>query len=156
MLLILVVFSSFYSFAYISLTLAQEPVLSCNVALSCIFPDMYILHMSDTTNAHAEIVPTTTYPYELCCSLDQNGNELSFDTNCDYSYNTLLKLSSISNAHASQTAGSPYTTEICLSSDDPKVAGLRCLPEVQQPCPADYTCVVSLSSSFNEPTCNTI
>ena len=113
--------------------------LSCSMTTSCDYTDIF--HMSNETNAHAELNNNSNYAYEVCC-YDPSG--FSLGTSCSGDYETLLHLSNQTNAHAEQNNESNYSFNVCINSDS---SGLNCSYE---PSCSEYdTCVASISSSTN-------
>jgi len=113
--------------------------LSCSMTTSCDYTDIF--HMSNETNAHAELNNNSNYAYEVCC-YDPSG--FSLGTSCSGDYETLLHLSNQTNAHAEQNNESNYSFNVCINSNS---SGLNCSYE---PSCSEYdTCVASISSSTN-------
>ena len=87
--------------------------ISCQVTTSCSNTD--VLHMSNNTNAHAELPTGTDYSYKICCE-DTGSQGVTMGTSC--SGTTFLKLSNNTNAHVEKATLSNYANDACLSSDD--------------------------------------
>ncbi len=68
-----------------------------------------VLGLSDSTNAHAELVSQSNYNYVVCCEED------ILDSDCSEN-NVVLKLSAETNAHVGQLGGS-YPVDLCLDAD---------------------------------------
>jgi len=116
-----------------------DTVLLCEVTQSCSYTDIF--HISNQTNAHAELNNNSNYTYKICCS-DTSG--LNIGTNCSGEYFTLLHLSNQTNAHAELNNELNYNFNVCISSTD----GLfNC--SYESSCSNYNTCIASISSSTN-------
>jgi hypothetical protein len=91
--------------------------LLCNTVTSCAYTD--ILHMSDTSNAHAEQANETNYNYKICC-YDTEGFEIN--RGCSGNYYNYLKLSSSTNAHVEKNTQSNYAFDACISNPDGNIS----------------------------------
>jgi len=114
-------------------------ILSCEVTQSCSYTDIF--HISNQTNAHAELSNNSHYDYKICCN-DNTG--LNIGTNCSGEYFTLLHLSNQTNAHVELNNESHYNFNVCISSTD----GLfNC--SYKSSCSNYDTCIASVSGSTN-------
>ncbi len=114
--------------------------LSCDVVTNCNNTDIF--HISNETNAHAELNNNSNYAYEICCN-DTAG--LNVSNNCLGYYKTLLHLSNQTNAHAELNNKSNYNKfNVCISSSD---GLLNC--SYESSCDGYDTCIASVSSSTN-------
>ncbi|MBU3941764.1 MAG: hypothetical protein KKF74_02525, partial [Nanoarchaeota archaeon] len=113
--------------------------LSCNVITSCSYTDIF--HISNETNAHAELNNNSNYNYKICCN-DTAG--LNIGTGCSGEYFTLLHLSNQTNAHAELNNESNYNFNVCISSSD---GLLNC--SYESSCSGYDTCIASVSNSTN-------
>jgi len=113
--------------------------LSCNVVTTCSYTDIF--HISDETNAHAELANNSNYNYKICCN-DTDG--LDIGNSCSGYYNTLLHLSNQTNAHAELNNESNYNFDICISSTD---SFFNC--SYESGCSSYETCIASVSGSTN-------
>jgi len=113
--------------------------LSCSMTTSCDYTDIF--HMSNETNAHAELSNNSNYAYKICC-YDPSGAGLG--TSCSGDYETLLHLSNQTNAHAEQNNESNYSFNVCINSDS---GDLSC--SYESGCSEYDTCVASISGSTN-------
>ncbi|MBS3097697.1 hypothetical protein J4209_02770 [Candidatus Woesearchaeota archaeon] len=85
--------------------------LSCNVTDSCDFTTVF--HMSNVTDAHAELKNNTDYDYKVCCWDTANR---TIGTGCGYSSTNLLHLSDQTDAHAELANESDYNSNVCLNT----------------------------------------
>ncbi|MDD5086167.1 MAG: hypothetical protein PHV16_00255 [Candidatus Nanoarchaeia archaeon] len=117
-----------------------DTALLCEVVTNCNNTDIF--HISNQTNAHAELNNNSNYVYEVCCN-DTTG--LDVGTSCAGEYFTLLHLSNQTNAHVELNNESNYNDfSVCISSSD----GLfNCSYETS--CDNYDTCIASVSGSTN-------
>jgi len=113
--------------------------LSCEIVTSCSYTDMF--HISNETNAHAELSNNSNYNYKICCN-DTNG--LDVGTSCSGYYETLLHLSDQTNAHAELNNESNYNFNVCISSTD---SFFNC--SYESSCSGYDTCIASVSNTTN-------
>jgi len=125
--------------AFIVLSQVSNSSLSCNVVTTCSYTDIF--HMSNETNAHAELSNNSNYNYKICCN-DTGG--LDVGISCSGYYETLLHLSDQTNAHAELNNESNYNFNVCISSTD---SFFNCSYESR--CSGYDTCVASVSGSTN-------
>lgn len=85
--------------------------LSCEVTTNCLYTGVF--HISNQTNAHAELNNNTNYDYKICCR--DTENETTLETGCSGIYETLLKLSNETNAHVEEKTQSNYNFPVCLN-----------------------------------------
>jgi hypothetical protein len=104
-----------------------------------------IIHISNYTNAHAELNNQSNYALTICC----NNTNSNLTTDCSGA-ETILKLSGQTNAHAQLgniTGADEYNHSVCLKTENPANA-LNC--EFRQAdCLINETCIVKLSNSTN-------
>ncbi len=117
-----------------------DTALLCEVVTNCNNTDIF--HISNKTNAHAELSNNSNYAYEICCN-DTNG--LNIGTSCTGEHFTLLHLSNQTNAHVELNNESNYNDfTVCINSSD----GLfNCSYETS--CNNYDTCIASVSGSTN-------
>ncbi len=84
--------------------------LSCSLTTTCDAPNVIVLKLSSSTNAHAELPSQSNYAQFVCCSATTLGTSCSATTTA-----TFLKLSSTTNAHVEQNTQSNYANNACLS-----------------------------------------
>ena len=113
--------------------------LSCNVITSCSYTDIF--HISNETNAHAELNNNSNYNYKICCN-DTAG--LNIGTICSGEYFTLLHLSNQTNAHAELNNESNYNFNLCINIS---TGELNC--SYESSCSGYDTCIASVSNSTN-------
>jgi len=103
-------FAGLFIFSAVFLqNMALAGTLSCTVATSCPSGTI-IFRMSDTSNAHAELVSQSNYSQVVCCS-----GVTSLGNSCSGTFATALKLSGTSNAHVEQNSQSNYAQSACIS-----------------------------------------
>ena len=121
----------------------KTEMLTCAVLTSC--PDGYadIFHMSDLSNAHAELANQSDYSYKVCC---KEVSGYTVDNNCSGPNKfTILHLSNYTNAHAEIWTESNYSYDVCLNSD----TGMSLNCSYLSDC-SDYdACVASISDTTN-------
>src|SRR3989338_1543860 len=88
-----------------------DAALSCNVTESCDYTDVF--HMSNATDAHAELNNNSDYSYKVCCRDTANR---TISTGCGYLSTTLLHLSGETDAHAEQANESDYSFNVCMNT----------------------------------------
>ena len=117
--------------------------LSCQVEqTSCSSGYSDILHMSNSTNAHAELANESNYDYKLCCK-DTGEQGTSISSSC--SGTTYLKLSDSTDAHVEKATESNYTNNACVYSAD---ATFNCGYQSSN-CNGWDTCMASISGDDN-------
>ncbi|MBU5689862.1 MAG: hypothetical protein QXM68_03100 [Candidatus Aenigmatarchaeota archaeon] len=124
----------FAFFIIINLTRSQEISLYCYVTNFCEYTDVF--HISDLTDAHAEINSENNYEYKVCCNLN-NG----FDLNVvQRSYGGIIGFSYTTNAHAEIGNKSNYEYMIDMI---PEHGDVFCTSAYS--CDDYNTCLVSIS-----------
>jgi len=114
--------------------------LSCSIVTTC--PHTDIFHISNETNAHAELNNNSNYDHKICCN-DTTG--LNIGTSCTGEYYTLLHLSNQTNAHVELNNESSYNEfSVCISSSD---GLLNC--SYESDCDNSDACLASVSGSTN-------
>jgi len=113
--------------------------LSCEVVTTCSYTDIF--HISNETNAHAELSNNSNYNYKICCN-DTAG--LNIGNSCAGSYYTLLHLSNQTNAHAELNNESNYNFNVCINISSGE---LNC--SYESSCSGYDTCIASVSDSTN-------
>jgi hypothetical protein len=88
--------------------------LICEVATSCQGGWIDMLHLSNETNAHAELSNNSDYPYKVCCVSNESGVNWINNT-CEQKYWIMLHLSNETNAHAELNNNSEYSINLCMS-----------------------------------------
>lgn len=83
--------------------------IDCTITASCSDTDLF--HISNSTNAHAEISILFNYPNKVCC-----GSAEPIDTSCTSPDTKLIALSATTNAHVEKIARTDYPIEVCMSS----------------------------------------
>ena len=117
--------------------------LTCSVTTTCSSPDVVMLRMSGTSNAHAELPSGSSYSQLICCS-----GLTGLANSCNNSYEILARLSGDNNAHVEENNQStaayngrnacislPSGQEITVSYEDGS-------------CDASDTAVFSMSKSL--------
>ncbi len=110
--------------------------LSCEITTTCNAIDL--LHLSNITNAHAELPNQTFYSYKLCCN-----SSTYINNSCGPNSVTFLKLWNITNSHVEVSTQNNYNYNACISSD----TTISC--EVLNECLTNQTCLVSISNTTN-------
>ncbi|MEM7819681.1 MAG: hypothetical protein QXD48_02525 [Candidatus Aenigmatarchaeota archaeon] len=111
--------------------------LICDVVQTCNYTD--VLHLSNLSNAHAELPTYSNYNYKLCC-YDSIGIQIG--TSCSGIYSTLLRLSNETNAHIEKNTEQNYPYNICLNAS---TGTLTCTYATS--CSGYDTCVATISST---------
>jgi len=116
--------------------------LSCEVVTTCSYTDIF--HISDETNAHAELSNNSDYNYKICCN-DTEG--LNIGASCSDEYFILLHLSNQTNAHAELNNESNYNEfNVCINISS---GGLKFNCGYKSNCSGYDTCIASVSNSTN-------
>ncbi|MCD6589634.1 LamG domain-containing protein, partial [Candidatus Woesearchaeota archaeon] len=110
--------------------------LNCTITTSCNAIDL--LHLSDLTNAHAELSTQTNYNYKICCN-----SSTTISSSCTGSYVVFLKLSNTTNAHVEDPSQNNYAYSACIASSSWK----NCM--ITPTCPSGYECLASISNTSN-------
>lgn len=114
---------------------------SCTVSATCNNPDVVIMRISGTDNAHAELASQSNYSNLVCCSgITGLGNS------CSGNFETVAKLSATTNAHVEENTQSNYSESACLSSgaDDNVVVAYQA-----SNCTGYDTTIASISGTTN-------
>jgi hypothetical protein len=109
----LVIFIALFITGIFFVDTAFAGTLSCSVtnAAACTSPNVVILRMSSSSNAHAELPSQSTAVYAnnvVCC-----GGVTGLSNSCSGSYTTVLKLAHATNAHVQQSGS--YPESACIS-----------------------------------------
>jgi len=131
--LIIALFSCFLLFISAD---SAEAALSCSFN-SCPSGGIYVLRMSASSNAHAELPSQSNYSNYVCCS-GISGTSCTGGT-------VFLKLSALTNAHVEQTNYSNYSNNACLTPS----AGETISCNYSTSCSTGYVCLASISSGTN-------
>ena len=135
LLLVLMVLTIFSSFAYAE--------LSCEVITTCSSGYADILHMSNYTNAQAELANGTDYNYKACCK-DSGIWSYTVNSSCDGG-TEVLHLSNWTNAHVEKATLANYTFNACLYSPN---ATFVCGYQAGN-CNGWETCIAAISNDSN-------
>ncbi len=100
----------FLGFVFFVNSRESEAALSCAVASVCNSPDVALMNMSATTNAHASIGTSTDYNNRIVCC----ANVSSMSSACTGVYKAIVNLSAITNAHIESPTLSNYSINACL------------------------------------------
>jgi len=84
--------------------------LSCSIASVCNSPDVALINISATDNAHASIGTSTDYNTNIVCCI----NVSSLSSACNGTYGAIVNLSSTTNAHVETSSLSNYPIKACL------------------------------------------
>ncbi len=115
-------------------------LLQCSISQDC-GGGVDLFHISDYSNAHAELPGQNNYNLKVCCSGDSLG------TQCSGNYDVVLKLSSQTNAHAEKSTESNYNNKVCLSSNSDEV---ECVYASECYSGSEvYSCVATISGDTN-------
>jgi hypothetical protein len=126
----------------IPLSVYSASITSCNIrAGSCLSGETALIHTSDITNAHSELLTQSSYSNILCCS----GSGLTTDTGSAASYSLLFNLYSATNAHAS--SDNSYTNPVYLGITT-SGQQINCYPRSNS-CNSGEKCIVTLSGTTN-------
>ena len=86
----------------------------CEVTTSCQAGWIEMFHISNLTNAHAELANNSEYAYKVCCVSNQSGVNWINNT-CEQKYWIMLHLSNETNAHVELNNYSQYSINLCLN-----------------------------------------
>lgn len=111
--------------------------LVCSVVSSCAYTDL--LHLSNHTNAHAELTNASNYGYHLCCFETQG---VTVGTSCSGTFHNYLKVQTTTNAHVEKSTESAYPHQACI---DVSSGNLSCTYATS--CYGYDTCLASISST---------
>ncbi|MBU5688520.1 MAG: hypothetical protein KQA41_02305 [Candidatus Aenigmarchaeota archaeon] len=125
-LLLLAIFFLKYSFS-------QTPKITCSIETSCSYTGVF--RISDLTDAHAELITQTNYPYVVCCRID--GASLSVSQEISGGF---IGLSNPTDAHVEAGSQNNYGYHLEFN---PSYGSIFC--EVSDSCENYDTCLVSIS-----------
>ena len=120
--------------------------LHCEVKDSCsvVSNETAVLRVSDTDNAHAELVDILpNYSKKLCCKIDGG---VKIGTNCSGKYDAFLKLQQGTNSHVEKVSETNYSKEVCMSVDIG--TGISCSYSTSN-CVSPAGCVARISGDTN-------
>lgn len=100
----------FVSLVFVMNPPETEATLTCNVASVCNSPDVALMNISSTTNAHASIGTSTDYNTNIVCCI----NVSTLSSACNGTYGAIVNLSSTTNAHVETSSLSNYPIKACL------------------------------------------
>ncbi len=115
----------------------ETAVLSCEVTTNCSYYD--ILHLSNYTNAHAELPNYSNYGYKLCC---HDTGPYNVTLGYEAEGTAFLHLANYTNSHVEQVNESNYSYVAYISSPN---ATISCA--YKQSCEGYDTCLVSISTN---------
>lgn len=120
-------------------------VISCTVTTTGSCTKTKVLLVQNDTggwhNAHAQNISVNTYPYSICCNADSDGETVT--TACGPLAPPFLKLSNITNAHVEIPSNNNYPYATCIGVTNRNIT----CSHYTGSCPANYTCIASISSS---------
>jgi len=115
--------------------------LSCIVRTSCESNETDVLHMSDTTDAHAELPDGTDYSYKVCCKDTSGYNAISTDSS-GYDF---LHLHSATDSHSEQRSLSNYANAAYIKAN---ASNMTCsYDNVSGSCSSGKACLLTMSDS---------
>lgn len=112
--------------------------LSCELTTSCSHTD--ILHLSDTTDAHAEHPSYSDFPYSVCCHDDESISTIGTSTDGT----VILHLSDSEDAQAESPDQPYFSTDIHISASG---GFFGCSLETS--CNGWQACLLSLSDAYD-------
>lgn len=131
--IILMIFLSFF-IVLLSIPLIKSQIfINCSVTTTC--SDVDVFHISDLTDAHAELNTQSNYQYKVCCRA--NGTSLSVTNEIS---GGIIGLSYPTDAHVEIGNQTNYGHHLKLN---PGVGYMRC--DFLNSCSGYETCVASLS-----------
>jgi hypothetical protein len=119
--------------------------LTCTTKSSCTGNEIALFRMSSLTNAHAQNLSYSTYPYVVCCKDTINPSALG--NSCSGTYSEVIALSSDTNAQGEMGLLGIYPVKICLSSNN--YVDCQASSDCSTIPPNDYVCVATLSSTVS-------
>lgn len=130
-------------FAALIIPVSVQAALVCNVKTpTCSTGETDVFHISNLSNAHAELSTQSYYQYRVCC-----GGAPSLTTDCNQAGSeTLLMLSGMTNAHAEKSTLANYPNRVCLYSG---AGDVNCNYADSGACGSGYTCIATISSDTN-------
>jgi len=115
--------------------------LSCVVRTDCESNETDVLHMSNTTDAHAEMPDGTDYSYKVCCNDTSGRNAISAESS-GYDF---LYLYAETDAHAEQRSLSNYANAAYIKAN---ASNITCsYDSVSGVCTEGKTCLLTMSDS---------
>ncbi len=141
--LILFVIALTFSIAVSSMS-AVAP-LECQLKEGgCLPAETDTLHLSNYSNAHAQLANESGYGWNVCCKLTGAGSD-TINKVCDGSEDSkVTALSSTTNAHVERPGETDYPEKVCLSAASGTV-----LCSQQLACSSSKECLFSQSSTTN-------
>ena len=115
---------------------SAEAALSCSFN-SCPSGGIYVLRMSASYNAHAELPSQSNYSNYVCCS-GISGTSCSGGT-------TFLRLSATTNAHVEENLYTYFSNNACLYPNSGET--ISCTYSTS--CSSGYVCLASISDVYN-------
>lgn len=117
--------------------------LSCEISSECQQDYVDMFHLSNLTNAHAELANQSDYPYKICCK----SISVLLSNICSEQNMPIVSLAKGTNAHVSLANLSDYPYGICLDFNSTLYAW-ECTYETKQECKYS-TCVVGLAQQID-------
>lgn len=125
---------------------ASAVSLSCSIKPSCDSNETDILHMSDTSNGHAELPSQSNFNNVLCCK-EANNLVLITNSTTNSSGTVFLHLSDSTNAMAEKSNQSNFNINVSISTPWPSTYNLSC--DYNTTCATNQACLVSISDDTN-------
>lgn len=117
--------------------------LTCEVRLgACTAGYAGVFKMSNTSDAHAELLSEGAYSYTVCCR-ETYGTNASLGTGCSGTYINALNLSGSTNAHAALNNETGYGVTFCINSTNNISFGYAAS------CAGFDACIASISGNTN-------
>lgn len=113
--------------------------MSCEVTTTCSYTDIF--HISNLTNAHAELNNNSNYNQIVCCR--DTNSIAALGTGNTGNYTTLLHLSTETDAHVELNNASNYPIFLYLNTSS---GNISCAYAAN--CNAYNTCIASVSTEF--------
>lgn len=114
--------------------------LSCTVRTACEPNETDVLHMSDTTDAHAELANGTDYSYKVCCRDTTGKNSISTESS-GYDF---LYLHNVTDSHSERRSLGHYANAAYIKAN---ASNITCsYSSVSGACIAG-TCLLTMSDS---------
>ncbi|MFH0831359.1 MAG: hypothetical protein V1886_00620 [archaeon] len=121
--------------------------MDCEVAASCQSGYYDLLHMNDTTNAHAELPNRSIFSYKICCKSNIAGASLT--ANCSSAFGsswTMLHLYQETNSHVEMNNRSIYNISACMNLNSTAYI-MSC--SYKTTCAYAETCVAAVNQETN-------
>jgi len=122
-----------YNLASANLTCAVRQT-NCNAG------EVGVMRMSNTSNAHAELINGTDYDYLVCCKDNDNRNNLT-----NSSGTNIVNLSSATDAHAEVPGTTDYPYGVYLGAEPDNITCTY--DEVSGSCSGNKTCLFTMSNT---------